>query len=92
MASSHAVEWIDLKESTLCAACRAAITPTQVQSAQNVWNPRRIASGSIASHLCTGRKDGAPSARFWKGELPNPKCRGLRDAGPRSRSCARTRS
>ena len=32
MASSHAVEWIDLKESTLCAACRAAVTPmTQVQ-------------------------------------------------------------
>jgi archaemetzincin len=26
MASSHAVEWIDLKESTLCAACRAAVT------------------------------------------------------------------
>lgn len=31
MASSHAVEWIDLKESTLCSACRAAVTPmTQV--------------------------------------------------------------
>jgi archaemetzincin len=28
MASSHAVEWIDLKESTLCAACRAVGTPT----------------------------------------------------------------
>jgi len=27
MASSHAVEWIDLKESTLCAACRAVATP-----------------------------------------------------------------
>lgn len=33
MASSHAVEWIDLKESTLCAACRAMTTPTaQIQS------------------------------------------------------------
>jgi len=31
MASSHGVEWIDLKESTLCAACRVAATPmTQV--------------------------------------------------------------
>jgi archaemetzincin len=36
MASSHAVEWIDLKETTLCAPCRAAITPTQVQSARTV--------------------------------------------------------
>ena len=26
MASSHAVEWIDLKESVLCSVCRAAIT------------------------------------------------------------------
>ena len=25
MASSHAVEWIDLKESALCAACHAAV-------------------------------------------------------------------
>jgi archaemetzincin len=34
MASSHAVEWIDLKESALCAACRAAAMPTkQAQSA-----------------------------------------------------------
>ena len=31
MASSHAVEWIDLKESRLCPACQAAVTPmTQV--------------------------------------------------------------
>jgi hypothetical protein len=31
MAPSHAVEWIDLKESTLCIACRAVATPiTQV--------------------------------------------------------------
>lgn len=36
MASSHAVEWIDLKESTLCAACRAVATPvTHVQAARN---------------------------------------------------------
>jgi archaemetzincin len=35
MAPSHAVEWIDLKESTLCASCRAAVTPaTQVPSAR----------------------------------------------------------
>jgi archaemetzincin len=35
MAPSHAVEWIDLKESTLCAACRTAITPaTAVPSAR----------------------------------------------------------
>jgi len=34
MAPSHAVEWIDLKEGTLCAGCRAAVTPaTQVSSA-----------------------------------------------------------
>ncbi len=26
--------------------------------------------GSIVSHLCTERKDGAPSPRFSKGELP----------------------
>jgi archaemetzincin len=33
MASSHAVEWIDLKESALCAACRARITRlTRVKS------------------------------------------------------------
>jgi archaemetzincin len=36
MASSHAVEWIDLKESALCAACRIAVTPmTEVSSARN---------------------------------------------------------
>jgi archaemetzincin len=36
MASSHAVEWIDLKESTLCAACRAAAEPmTPLLSAEN---------------------------------------------------------
>ncbi|MGO9125177.1 MAG: archaemetzincin family Zn-dependent metalloprotease [Terriglobales bacterium] len=36
MASSHAVEWIDLKEGTLCPACRAAVTPvTQVQSVRS---------------------------------------------------------
>jgi len=36
MASSHAVEWIDIKESALCAACRAAVMPmTQVQPVQN---------------------------------------------------------
>jgi len=35
MASSHAVEWIDLKESVLCGNCKAAVTPvTQVQSAR----------------------------------------------------------
>ena len=27
MAPSHAVEWIDLKESTLCSACLSAVTP-----------------------------------------------------------------
>jgi len=27
MAPSHAVEWIDLKESTLCTACLSAVTP-----------------------------------------------------------------
>ncbi|MGA7379233.1 MAG: archaemetzincin family Zn-dependent metalloprotease [Terriglobales bacterium] len=36
MASSHAVEWIDLKESTLCHACQAAVMPmTQVQALRN---------------------------------------------------------
>ncbi|MFZ0309255.1 MAG: archaemetzincin family Zn-dependent metalloprotease [Candidatus Sulfotelmatobacter sp.] len=36
MASSHAVEWIDLKESALCTPCRAATAPmTQVSSARN---------------------------------------------------------
>jgi archaemetzincin len=36
MASSHAVEWIDLKDSKLCAACRTvAISGTPVRSAQN---------------------------------------------------------
>jgi archaemetzincin len=36
MASSHAVEWIDLKESALCTPCRAATTPvTRVSSARN---------------------------------------------------------
>jgi archaemetzincin len=35
MASSHAVEWIDLKESALCGNCKAGIAPvTQVQSAR----------------------------------------------------------
>jgi archaemetzincin len=35
MASSHAVEWIDLKDSVLCETCRAAVTPiTQVQAAR----------------------------------------------------------
>jgi len=29
MASSHAVEWIDLKESTLCTTCRTAVTPVK---------------------------------------------------------------
>lgn len=28
MASSHAVEWIDLKEATLCASCRRAVRST----------------------------------------------------------------
>lgn len=28
MAPSHAVEWIDLKESTLCSTCLSAVTPT----------------------------------------------------------------
>ena len=36
MASSHAVEWIDLKESALCGNCRAGVAPvTQVSSARN---------------------------------------------------------
>jgi archaemetzincin len=36
MASSHAVEWIDLKEGALCSVCRAVATPmTQVQPARN---------------------------------------------------------
>jgi archaemetzincin len=36
MASSHAVEWIDLKERELCVACRAEVTPLmQVRSAQS---------------------------------------------------------
>ena len=36
MASSHAVEWIDLKESKLCGACQAAVTPApQIQSVRN---------------------------------------------------------
>ena len=36
MASSHAVEWIDLKESALCAGCRAAVMPmTQVPPMRN---------------------------------------------------------
>ncbi len=35
MAPSHAVEWIDLKESSLCAACQAATSPaTQPTSAR----------------------------------------------------------
>jgi archaemetzincin len=35
MAPSHAVEWIDLKEKTLCAGCRAAATPApQVTTAR----------------------------------------------------------
>jgi len=34
MASSHAVEWIDLKETTLCSTCQAAVKPTsQIHSA-----------------------------------------------------------
>jgi archaemetzincin len=36
MASSHAVEWIDLKEEALCAACRGAVMPAaQIQPARN---------------------------------------------------------
>ncbi len=36
MASSHAVEWIDLKDSALCDSCRNAVTQTpQAQPAQN---------------------------------------------------------
>jgi len=35
MAPSHAVEWIDLKESTLCTNCRAVATPmAQISSAR----------------------------------------------------------
>jgi archaemetzincin len=30
MASSHAVEWIDLKDGALCGACRSAVTPRAV--------------------------------------------------------------
>jgi hypothetical protein len=33
MASSHAVEWIDLKDSVLCETCRVAMKPVaQFQS------------------------------------------------------------
>jgi archaemetzincin len=32
MAASHAVEWIDLKERTLCSACRAVATPMKQAS------------------------------------------------------------
>jgi archaemetzincin len=36
MASSHAVEWIDLKERALYGSCRAAVMPiTQVEAARN---------------------------------------------------------
>jgi archaemetzincin len=36
MASSHAVEWIDLKESALCSVCRAAVpSMTQMQSVRS---------------------------------------------------------
>jgi archaemetzincin len=34
MASSHAVEWIDLKDSTLCGPCRRAVTPPPPLSAK----------------------------------------------------------
>jgi archaemetzincin len=35
MAPSHAVEWIDLKESSLCTTCRVAVTPmAEVSSAR----------------------------------------------------------
>jgi len=35
MAPSHAVEWIDLKESALCAGCRAVVRPmAQISSAR----------------------------------------------------------
>ncbi|MFZ0761913.1 MAG: archaemetzincin family Zn-dependent metalloprotease [Candidatus Sulfotelmatobacter sp.] len=34
MASSHAVEWIDLKESSLCANCRSAAMRMQVELAR----------------------------------------------------------
>jgi len=33
MASSHAVEWIDLKESALCSSCRGAVMPARQVSA-----------------------------------------------------------
>jgi archaemetzincin len=36
MASSHAVEWIDLKDRRLCGACRSAVAPT---TAPPLWNP-----------------------------------------------------
>ncbi|MGA3087268.1 MAG: archaemetzincin family Zn-dependent metalloprotease [Terriglobales bacterium] len=35
MAPSHAVEWIDLKESTLCTGCQATVTP----AAKASWVP-----------------------------------------------------
>ena len=46
MAPSHAVEWIDLKEGTLCTTCRAAVKPgASVRSAQyflrSPTSPRR---------------------------------------------------
>ncbi|MFY9682371.1 MAG: archaemetzincin family Zn-dependent metalloprotease [Candidatus Sulfotelmatobacter sp.] len=37
MASSHAVEWIDLKESALCGTCRAAVLPTKQFPAARVY-------------------------------------------------------
>jgi archaemetzincin len=39
MASSHAVEWIDIKDSALCESCQGAVMPTtQIGVAQNRWS------------------------------------------------------
>ena len=37
MAPSHAVEWIDLKESTLCTGCRAVATPMAQISSTRIF-------------------------------------------------------
>jgi archaemetzincin len=37
MASSHAVEWIDLKESALCETCRSAVLPTKLLPTVRVY-------------------------------------------------------
>jgi archaemetzincin len=41
MASSHAVEWIDLRESTLCDACRAEVQSNPAQTATSITSSGR---------------------------------------------------